>query len=270
MTRAARRRRICPVPAANLALFPSRWCKRREQHRRAPAGFTLLEILVALGVLGIIMSAVYGSYRAVSTSIVGLQPRIALDQTGRFFLQRLARQIRCCYGGGLNLPNRSTRQRNGEDSRASEERVSLFQSGQTATDDILLRFVTSGGGSTWKLDSECLIVVSYKLDMRRHVLLADEQIYGQGNEDRQENWQVILEDVAEIEVEYFDGIDWQTKWDSNGFGGPPRAVRVRVVLESPEQGIGSFTTVAPILCCARRESKIQAKRSSAADSESSR
>jgi len=267
---AAGERPACPARGADLALPPSAWGKRQRPHRRVPAGFTLLEILVALGVLGIIMSAVYGSYRAVSTSIVGLQPRIALDQTGRFFLQRLARQIRCCYSGRPNVSSRSTRQRNEEDSRASQERVSLFESGQTATDDIVLRFVTTGGVSTWKLDSECLIVVSYKLDKRRNVLLTDEQVYGQRDEDSEENWRVILEDVAEIEVEYFDGIDWQAKWDSDVSGGPPRAVRVRVVLESPEQSTASFTTVAPIRCCARRESKTREKKSSTADNESSR
>ena len=263
MTIAARRRRIFPAPAADPALLPSRW---RQRRRRARAGFTLLEILVALGVLGIIMSAVYGSYRAVSTSIVGLQPRIALEQRARFFLQQLGRQIRCCYGGRSNVSSPTTRQQNEEDARRSEKRPSLFQSGKTAAGDVLLRFVTSGGAMAWNLDSECLIVVSYKLDEKRRVLLTNEFVYGRRDED-DEDWKIVLEDVVEIEFEYFDGVDWQSKWDSKVSGGPPRAVRVQVALESPERGVVSFTTAASVLCCARPESRTRVQRSPDADKE---
>jgi len=267
MTIAARKRRISPVRLADPAPLPSRWCAPRKQRRRALAGFTLLEILVALGVLGIIMSAVYGSYRAVSSSIVGLQPRIALDRTGRFFLQQFARQIRCCYGGRPQASSRTTRRQNEEDSRASEKRPSLFQSGRSAASDVLLQFVTSGGAMAWNLDSECLIVVSYKLDTRRRVLLTNEFVYGRRDEDDEEDWKVILENVVEIEFEYFDGVDWQSKWDSEVAGGPPRAVRVRVALEAPERGAVSFTTAAPVLCYARPESKTRVTRSSDANKE---
>ena len=267
MTTVARRRRIFPVRLADRARLPGRWWAPRKRRRRALAGFTLLEILVALGVLGIIMSAVYGSYRAVSSSIVGLQPRMALDQRGRFFLQQLGRQIRCCYGGRPKASSPTTRQQNEQDSRASEKRPSLFQSGRSAASDVLLQFVTSGGAMAWNLDSECLIVVSYKLDEKRRVLLTNERVYGRRDEGEEEDWKVILEEVVEIEFEYFDGVDWQSKWDSEVSGGPPRAVRVRVDLESPERGVVSFTTAAPILCYARPESKARVTRSPDANKE---
>jgi prepilin-type N-terminal cleavage/methylation domain-containing protein len=255
------------VWAADVALSVERWGKTLYRRRCPSSGFTLLEILVALGVLGIILSAVYGSYRAVNTSVVGLQPRIALDHTGRFFVQRLARQIRCCYGGSLHASRSSTRQRNSDDLESAKERVALFRGGQAMAGDILLQLVTSGCASTWRLESECLMVVSYKLDTWRHSLLTWEYVYGQRDQGDQENWQVILEGVIEIEFEYFDGTDWQVEWDSEVLGGPPRAVRVRAVLQLPEVGnTASFTTVVPILCGGPARPKNIQKRSSATDS----
>lgn len=243
------------------ALRREPWVKRW----RSAVGFTLVEILVALAVLGIIMGAVYATHRAVTGSILGIQPRMALDQNGRFFVQRLSRQLRCCYGGQPGWPSRPSGSRNDIEEGTEEESAPLFRGGQTLTDDVLLAFVTSATGLSRASDSGHLKLVSYKLDAWQHALLTREDEYRQPREDSDEGWHVILEDVVEIELEYYDGTDWQNEWDSDLSGGPPRAVRVKLVLESEVGQSFSFTSVAPAARGPRKKPESQAQRAAVAD-----
>jgi hypothetical protein len=222
-------------------------------------------MLVALAVLGIIMGAVYATHRAVTGSIVGIQPRMALGRNGRFFVQRLSRQLRCCYGGQPGWPSRPSRSRNDIEEGTEEEPAPLFRGGQTLTDDVLLAFVTSAAGLSRASDSGHLKRVSYKLDAWQHALLSREDEYRQPREDSDESWRLILEDVIEIELEYFDGTDWQDEWDSDLSGEPPRAVRVQLVLESEVGPSLSFTSVAPAARGPRKRPETQVKRAAVAD-----
>ena len=244
MTRATIRR-LCPAPACDQAC--------------GPGGFTLLEVLVALSVLGLIMGAVYGSYRAVTSSIADLQPRMDLDQKGRFFLQRLSRQVRCCYGGRVDQASRPVQDQNDVGKTVSQEEVRLFQGRRTLSDDSVLQFVTTSSTLNRRSDIGYLAVVSYKVNALERTLLTREEIYGRRSMDEDdEDWRVVLEDVLEAEFEYFDGADWRKEWDSNVSSGLPRALRVKLVLASQQDDASaSFTSVAAIRCRAREGRKTQ-------------
>jgi prepilin-type N-terminal cleavage/methylation domain-containing protein len=54
-------------------------------------GFTLLEILVAMAIIVLIVSMVYGSYFATSKSAQACNTRIANSQQGRKLLEKVAR-----------------------------------------------------------------------------------------------------------------------------------------------------------------------------------
>jgi general secretion pathway protein J len=223
-------------------------------------GFTLLEILVALAVLGLIMGAVYGSYRAVTTSIVDLEPRMDLEQKGRFFVQRLSRQVRCCYGGRHDQANQSVPDQNDVKKAMSQEQTRFFQGGRTLSDDVALRFVTTSSTLNRRSDVGCLTVVSYKMDPLQHALLIREEIYGRQsiNERNDEDWRVVLDDVWEVEFQYFDGMEWRKEWDSSVAGFLPRALRIKLVLESKQAGISaSFASVVATRCSGPREQKTQ-------------
>jgi prepilin-type N-terminal cleavage/methylation domain-containing protein len=219
---------------------------------RLPAGcgFTLLEILIAIFVLGLILSAVYGSYRAVTASMSELQPRIALDQQGRFFAQRLSRQIRCCYGGRRDQEKRSSLgQKDAPLVAPPEEEVRLFRGRPTMSDDIILQFATTSSALSRKSSLGCLSLVSYKVDKWQHTLLTCEEVYGRRGRDDDKNWRVVLEDLQEITFGYFDGADWQTRWDSNLAGGLPKAVRIRLVLQAQQESVPRcLTVVVPVRC----------------------
>ena len=214
---------------------------------RPAAGFTLLEITIALGMLGLILSALYGSYRAVADSIQGIQPQSTLDQRGRLFVQQLSRQVRCCYGSRPSPPRRPV-PREDRIASDSDNLMSLFRGGETSREEGLLRYVTSTGTRSQRDYPGCLTAVSYKLDTWQRTLSVREEIYGRYSERDDEDWRVVLDDVLEIEFTYFDGEDWQDEWDSRKVGGLPQAMRVKLLLgSSPDDGIG-WTSVIPILC----------------------
>ena len=74
------------------------------KNRYGKNGFTLVEILVAMAIIVVIVSLVYGSYFATSKSTQAYKSRIALFQQGRKVLRQMARQIRCSYAGTTEEP----------------------------------------------------------------------------------------------------------------------------------------------------------------------
>lgn len=225
----------------------------------AAQGFTLLETLIALSVLGLLLSAVYGSYRAVTSSITALEPKLALDQEGRFLLQRLSRQIRCCYGGPAERakrpaadPKKAEPAALGQPDEAQE--THYFRGGSVLSDGVLLQFVTTNSRLSRKSSPGCLALVSYRLDTGRQALLVSEELYGRRGMNDDKEWHVVQEGLAAIEFRYFDGTAWQDEWDSRAAGALPRAVRIALVLQ-PEPGGDSrcFTAVVPIRCGAPRK-----------------
>jgi prepilin-type N-terminal cleavage/methylation domain-containing protein len=219
---------------------------------RPPArcGFTLLETLIAIFVLGLILSAVYGSYRAVTVSMADLQPRIALDQQGRFFAQRLSRQIRCCYGGRRDQGTRSSLgQKDVPPIASPEEEMCLFRGSPTMSDDVILQFATTSSALSRKSSLGCLSLISYKVDTSQHALLTCEEAYGRRGRDDERSWRVVLENLREITFGYFDGVDWQTRWDSSLAGGLPKAVRIRLVLQAQQESVPRcLMVVVPVRC----------------------
>ncbi len=231
-SREAKRRNHDPAFESELSDSVVRTTPVRSQSQFG--GFTLLEILTALTILAMIMSVVYGSYRAVTDSILTLQPRMAFERKGRFFVQRLSRQLRCCYGGQIDRVSRSDEKHKDEAPDAAETQDMLFSGGQAGKDRVLLAFITSGMDRGRESNPERLEYISYRLDLSRHVLLTREGLYGQVREPRDEDWHVILEDVAGIDFGYFDGSEWHDEWNLAMSEGPPRAVRVELTLKSQD------------------------------------
>jgi prepilin-type N-terminal cleavage/methylation domain-containing protein len=61
---------------------------------RASAGFTLIEMMLAVAVLALILVMLAGSFHAVATSKVQAESHIAVDSTARAILAEMAHEIR--------------------------------------------------------------------------------------------------------------------------------------------------------------------------------
>jgi len=245
----------------------SEWLPASDGSSPKSGGFTLVEVLVALCVVGILMGALYGSYRAIVGSIQDLPVRLEAERKIRLFVQCLSRQVRCCYHSRSRGAGRPVSEPDRVGAVDDDRQTPFFQGSVSPQDDVLLQFVTADNRSSRRSYLGYLTVVSYKLESSQHTLLAREEIYGrqQENDDRDDRWRPVLENVSEIEFEYFDGEDWRTEWNSNLSGGLPRALRVAFEVESTTGRFLHLSSVAPVLCLPPRGAQIVTRESSAGD-----
>ena len=64
---------------------------------RQQSGFTLIEVMISLAILGIIVAILYGSFWTVSRSYDEMRDRLEVEQAGRFILENLNRELRSAY-----------------------------------------------------------------------------------------------------------------------------------------------------------------------------
>jgi len=226
--------------------------KIAERTTKRPA-FTLLEIIVALSMLVLILGSVYGAYTATTRSLAHSKPKHALQQQAKVFLQRIASEIRCCYAGYQDeSPQPSPKNiRRGEKELLKQEDVSLFVGKEVSSGESFLQFVTSAVDSKREHSLGGLAIAEYMLDESTNTLSRSKRRYVGGFEDDKDNynWFVVLENVQEITVEYFDGKEWLKEWDSNDMKSLlPKAVGISLVLQTEDIGPLSFISTVLIVC----------------------
>jgi len=174
-------------------------------HAGMTPGFTLIEILLAVALSALLLTAVYGTYFSINKSIdAALEDQEALD-TGRTFSELLKKDIR-----GISPVRFSLKGKN--------EEIEGHSFGQ-------IEFVTTAGIDK---DAFRLRRVGYALVPR-----------GKGEKAlvRREsrNLNDPLDDSAKVfeisriingfHVEFFNGTEWTESWDSTATGGMPKQIR---------------------------------------------
>ena len=218
--------------------------------RPKQTAFTMLELLVALSMIGLILAAVYGSHQAVTTSIRCCGPRSVLEQQARLVLDRITSELRCCYGGGPRETFNGPIEPGAQDEELWQDEIQWFIGQDIVPGHACLQFVTLGSRAEQSPDIQELTRVGYRVDESGSTLLRSERRYlhrcqSDENDDR---WLVACASVKTMDLEYFDGKKWQPEWDSRAMNGLPRAVRVGLVLESGDTGVLSFVSTAHITC----------------------
>jgi prepilin-type N-terminal cleavage/methylation domain-containing protein len=66
----------------------------RIPNHRAPRGFTLIEMMLAIGVLAMILAMLASSFSVVAHSKVHAEGRLMVDREGRALLWQLTRELR--------------------------------------------------------------------------------------------------------------------------------------------------------------------------------
>jgi len=218
--------------------------------RQKRLAFTILEILVALSMLGLILSAVYGSYTAVTTSVVRCKPKSVLEQRARLFLQRITGELRCCYANRANKSSKNLFDRHPGKEVVRHEEPPLFMSRDVSSGQIFLQFVTSSVISRQNHTIGGLAIVCYRLDESGTTLLRSERRYVDRfeNDYNDCNWLPVFKNVKTIMFEYFEGKKWQQEWNSNDMRDLPQAVRISLILETEDTGPLSFISTAHIVC----------------------
>jgi type II secretion system protein J len=225
--------------------------------------FTLLEILVALSIIVLILSSVFGSYKAATSLISNYGTKSILEQKARLFLFRLTSELRCSYAWRLD---QTALNQSGSGSAQSlflnaagkelqneafqRQSQALFTGGEAHAGQIFLRFVTTSFASNLNQNMGGLAIVCYKFDDSGKVLLRSIRKYTEITEDNEKNlqWSVILSNVKAISCEYLKDEKWQKEWDSKEIRSLPQAVKITLAMEANETGPLFFDSCAYIMC----------------------
>ncbi|MBK5273891.1 MAG: prepilin-type N-terminal cleavage/methylation domain-containing protein [Desulfuromonadales bacterium] len=184
-------------------------------------GFTLLEILIAVVLLGILSAALYGSYftvlRARETVFEGMEARRELGST----LDRIRREF--AAAPSINVNNR-------DDKRLRfivEDRDNFGKPAST----LELTTLVSAAGAGRKESG--VSAVRYRLveKDKRYILMKREQDVFFESPDAKEYPQ--MERISSFLVECYDGSKWVKSWDTAQAlnGALPKMLRITVQVE---------------------------------------
>ncbi|UCD49852.1 MAG: prepilin-type N-terminal cleavage/methylation domain-containing protein [Phycisphaerales bacterium] len=209
---------------------------------RNNTGFTLIEMLIALAMMAMIVSMVYGSYAATSQSVEACDSRLMYSERASLVLRLMARQIRCAYAPAAD-PNSYISAAAGNDtqSQADSARPSqvqterlrpVFQGGAQHRHGELLSFATTTG-LTGGLDGpRGLSQIRYRLDSITNTLWLDcgPRMDRLSHASFVQEGHPVLDHVVAVDVAFHDGQRWLTKWTGTKSRELPHAVRIDLSL----------------------------------------
>lgn len=198
--------------------------------KRTAAGFTLLEIMVALIVASMVLGAVYGIVNGVSSAKQELDYESEGFQQARVLFGRMSREIRSAYFVGG---------RSG----------TLLRGGLDAHQHFFLELTTTAtspnlpvaAGISW---------VRYELrndpDVAPPLLLLarQERSLLPGGDARQPMENRLSNGVYAFRIQFFNGDSWQDEWDTTQQGRLPQMIKLYLEIEVAGKRMPFMTTVA--------------------------
>ena len=223
--------------------------------RRIKKGFTLVEILVAVAIIGAIVSMVYGSYFITSKSAQACKRRITTSQEGRELLEKMAQQIRCSYAGSFKKSAPPAVKAALKTEQTQEHIINYFAGDSGDMDGEILYLVTTN--SILEEKSPGLFEVTYKFDKSTGTLFLNQERFVDGSKSFNENrnWQTLAENIESIELEFSDGQDWLPTWDFKKTKALPYAVKINIICRDENSRQYDFSTTAYI--CSRKNQGIK-------------
>lgn len=242
------------------------------------SGFTLLELMVSVGLTTLLMGAIYGAMSTYWNLAMDSQDEIERSQIARSLLQKLARDIRACtFAEQATEPD--TDALDSEDETDTDEvGTSVYKNGLIGTDRDLVLYISyparelnyvpaPDAVGTGERNSDLMIVRWLMAESNGGGLSSaiaeltatdgDGSIaglargsggvtgFGQAIENDNINLQVestklLAAEVQSVLFEYFDGVEWLAEWDTSSANKMPQAVRIELTLrKAPESGDSS-------------------------------
>ncbi len=210
-------------------------------HRLTSKGFTLVEILIAVAIVSLILTIIYGSYTSSIDTMNYTQEKMEVFSMTRLTLSRMNEELTSSF--------------------FSEDSEDVMFSGEEGKID----FISSSHERIFKDSKECdLVEIGYfteaaevgasgteSLLVRRESLslwrradrTPDDDVLEGGEKEK------LVEGLKGIEFKYYDGEEWRDEWDSKEESCLPQAVKV--ILKFPEKEL-STTAFVPL---GKRESE---------------
>lgn len=230
--------------------------------KKTNGGFTLIEMLIALAIILIIVTMVYGSYAATTRSMDVCGTRMDCSERASLVLRLMARQIRGAYvpvpdanaaaspevpAGAIQTLSDSS---GGGARTFVQAEQAWFRGDSDAARGRLLSFVTTSGPGAGPDVPRSLGRVGYLYDRSSATLSMRRQdcVDPIGNPEDAGTIQPILSKVAKISLAFYDGERWQDEWDYDKQQELPRAVKIELVLKDKMDRERHYETTAPVFC----------------------
>ena len=190
-------------------------------------GFTLIEVLVAVTLIGIVVSIVYGSLAATARSAQAYMGRLSASTRGRLDLGQVEASLRCC--------SRELSAHASELRMVTTKPMVNDAKGQEGLFDAALR---------WDRDAGTIFVAQ-----RRHVPRLST------GEDLQAS-QPLLDRVVDVKWSFWNGTTWRQDWDTKKDRVLPLLIRLDLTVQDARHRLYELqSTVAP-WCVTKAETTV--------------
>jgi len=192
---------------------------------RRQAGFTMLEVMVAVTITALLLSTVYGIVSGVSSAKDRLEGDGAAFHEARIIFDRIGREVRSAYV----LKNSGSSQ-----TTTTPNTATRFVGGTDDSNRPYLEF--SSTATSWQGGKGGIALIRYRLieDPEKNdgslVLMRNETpLY----EPDEENEYRLSTDIDSLTFRFYDGQTWQDEWTT----GLPKIVEVGLTIRTAERTI---------------------------------
>jgi prepilin-type N-terminal cleavage/methylation domain-containing protein len=202
---------------------------------QSPRGFTLIEMMLAIGILGLILSMLATSFNVVAHSKVHGEGRLDANREGRTLVWRMANEIR----GAVQTPVAL--------SHVMFVGLGRFGNGGPIDTISLCTLDAGHGRSLTGGNAESLISYNIVPNPAHNgwFLLQRSQQSGLLFTPGRPAYYTIADNLISLHIRYFDGERWAESWDSSSLPRGrqvPIAVALQLQMGSPSGGSMEFGT----------------------------
>ena len=208
---------------------------RRIPTHRAPSGFTLIEMMLAIGVLALILTMLASSFSTVVHSKVHAEGRLIVDREGRALLWQLTKEFRNVVQTPYSASN-----------------VALFGNGHMSNGapiDTITMSTFSGGHRRALTGMTPETIVTYNLTANSEhpgwFMLQRSQQSGLLTSAGSPQNTVLANNILSLHFRYFDGQRWGESWESTSLPKGrqlPVAVAIQIQMAAPGGRVMDFAT----------------------------
>jgi len=208
---------------------------RRISTHRAPRGFTLIEMMLAISVLALILTMLASAFSTIAHSKVHAEGRLMVDREGRALLWQLTKELR-----------------NAVQTPYAASNVALLGNGRMGRGlpiDTITLSTFSGGHRRAVTGLTPETIVTYNLtpnpDQQGWYMLQRSQQSGLLTNTVAQQTTVLADNILSLHLRYFDGQRWGESWDSSSLQRGtqlPIAVAIQIQMAAPGGRVMDFAT----------------------------
>ena len=196
---------------------------------------------MALALISTIVMMVYGSFTAASRSMDLYGSRMACDNRACLVLRLMARQLRCAYVPSFETDPMSS----SSQSRVPSAPLTSLPREPLEASSAGLSFITTAGLDTGPALSRIL----YRHDPGTGILpiCCEPYLYGAEALQSARLWRSVLSGMRSVDVQFYDGQQWQSGW-TDASQTLPRSAKIALAVVDEKNRLHEFETMVSIGC----------------------